>query len=254
MPILEVKNIARSFGGLKAVDRVSFSVEGGQIKAIIGPNGAGKTTLFNLIAGILEPHGGEVFFKGESIYGLPPHKIAQKGIFRTFQNVQLFSRMTVLENILVGHHRKMQASFFHAAFGVPALHREEKRAVKKVTAIAEMLNLTKHLHIQTSQLDFGTQRLVELARALAGEPELLLLDEPAAGLNIHETSQLASFIRQIRTSGITIVLIEHDMSLVMDVSDEIVVLSYGKKIAEGIPSEIQKNPEVIAVYLGNENA
>lgn len=254
MAFFEVINLHRAFGGLKAVDGVSFCVEKCQIKAIIGPNGAGKTTLFNCIAGSIKPHSGSVLYKGDSIFGLPPHKIAQKGILRTFQNIKLFSHMTVLENILVGIHRNMHTSFLNAAFALPSVHREEKEAREKALKIAELLNLKRYINIEARNLDFGSQRLLELARALASEPELLLLDEPAAGLNIYETLQLAEFIQKIRNMGITIILIEHDMSLVMDVSDEIVVLSSGKKIAEGIPSEIQKNPEVIAVYLGNDNA
>lgn len=254
MALLEVTNISRSFGGLRAVNGVSFGVERGSIKAVIGPNGAGKTTLFNLIAGSLKPDDGEVLYNGASIYGLPPYRIAAHGISRTFQNIKLFNHMSVRENIMVGRHVKSRAGFFQAFVPRPGTRREEKEIAVKAEELGVMLGLGDALDAEAGSLDFGRQRAVEFARALASEPELLLLDEPAAGLNIHETLELAALIGKIRAMGITILLIEHDMSLVMDISDEITVLSYGVKIAEGTPAEIQKNPEVVAVYLGDDNA
>lgn len=254
MALLEVKNIRRSFGGLKAVNDVSFDVAAGTIKAVIGPNGAGKTTLFNLIAGALKPDGGAVLFNGRSIYGLPPFRIAAAGISRTFQNIKLFANMTVAENIMVGRHTRSSAGFPSAMLSLPRTWREEREIEAKAIELARLFGIEDSLDAKASSLDFGRQRAVEFARALASEPELLLLDEPAAGLNIYETNELSKLITKIRGMGITILLIEHDMSLVMDISDEIVVLSYGEKIAEGPPCNVRNNPQVIAVYLGGDVA
>lgn len=254
MSILEVENLNRSFGGLHAVNDVTFDVMPNQIKAVIGPNGAGKTTLFNLIAGALESDSGEVKFHENRITNLPSHRVAEQGIARTFQNIKLYSNMTVLENVMIGRHVRTGAGFFAGLMNLPQTWKEEKEIHNKSMELIEMLGIAELADSDATSLAFGQQRTVEFARALAMEPELLLLDEPAAGLNIYETAEIAETIRKIRDWGITILIIEHDMSLVMDISDEITVLSSGKKIAEGIPEEIQRNDEVIKIYLGEEDA
>ena len=253
-PLLEVRGLHRRFGGLHAVHDVSFAVPRGAIKAIIGPNGAGKTTLFNLIAGTLPCHGGEVLFRGRPITGWKPYAIAGLGIARTFQTTQLFPRMTVLENVMVGRHPRTRCGLLTALFYPPRVWREERRTEQEALAILDDMGLRAHAREVTANLTFGRQRIVEFARALATEPELLLLDEPAAGLNVHETQELAELIRKIRRRGITCLVVEHDMSLVMDISDEILVLSQGRGIAEGPPHAIQANPEVIRTYLGDDDA
>ncbi len=252
--LLEVANLNRRFGGLQAVNDVSFTVASGMINGLIGPNGAGKTTLLNLISGTLKVDSGTIMFNGQPIHHLAPHKIAACGIFRTFQNIKLFSKMTVLENVMIGRHTKSKAGIAAGIFNLPRTHKEEKQIRERSMAILDMLGITDLADVDAQSLAFGQQRHVELARALAGEPTLLLLDEPAAGLNIHETEHLGELIRKIRSLGVTILLVEHDMSLVMTVSDEIVVLSFGEVIAEGKPRDIQKNQEVIRVYLGEDHA
>ncbi|MBN1533742.1 MAG: ABC transporter ATP-binding protein [Spirochaetes bacterium] len=254
MALLEVNNLCRSFGGLRAVNNVSFRVNTGTIKAVIGPNGAGKTTLFNLIAGALKPDGGSILFNGRSIYGLPPFRVAAAGISRTFQNIKLFGNMTVAENIMVGRHTRSGSGFAASMLSLPRTRREEREIAERAAELARLFGIEDVLDAGAASLDFGRQRAVEFARALASEPQLLLLDEPAAGLNIYETNELAKRIVRIRDMGITILLIEHDMSLVMDISDEIAVLSYGEKIAEGPPCNVRNNPQVIAVYLGGDVA
>jgi branched-chain amino acid transport system ATP-binding protein len=250
MPLLEVANLNRRFGGLHAVNDVSFTVTAGMIKGLIGPNGAGKTTVFNLISGMLRSDSGVILFNGQPIHHLAPHKIATSGIFRTFQNIKLFAKMTVLENVMIGRHTKSKAGMAAGLFNLPRTWKEEKQIRAHALAMLDLLGIAHLAHVDAQSLAFGQQRHVELARALAGEPTLLLLDEPAAGLNIHETEQLGELIRKIKSLGITMLLVEHDMSLVMTVCDELVVLSFGQVIAEGKPREIQKNPEVIRVYLG----
>lgn len=250
MALLEIENLHRHFGGLHAVGDVSFQVNSGQIKAVIGPNGAGKTTLFNLIAGALPPSSGVIRFQGREIQGRRPHEIATCGLARTYQNIKMFSGMTALENVMVGRHIQSRAGFLASMFHVPWSWPEEKAIRKKSMELLELLDIGDCAHTLATSLAFGQQRAVELARALAMEPSLLLLDEPAAGLNIYETAEVGRLITRIREMGITVLLVEHDMSLVMDISDEIVVLCFGRKIAEDLPSAIQQNPEVIKIYLG----
>jgi branched-chain amino acid transport system ATP-binding protein len=252
--ILETRSLNRYFGGLHAVNEVSFTTSRGQIKAIIGPNGAGKTTLFNLISGSMTPDSGSVLFMGVEITRLKPFAVAGLGLFRTFQTTKLFDHMTVLENVMVGRHTRSSAGFLSCMLHLPKTWKEERAIEKKAVEILEILQLESFKDEQAGNLPFGKQRLVEFARALSTEPKLLLLDEPAAGLNIHETGEMAELLLKIRDWGISLLIVEHDMSLIMDISDEILVLDQGLKIAEGKPEEIQKNPEVIKIYLGDDNA
>ncbi|MDD3813423.1 MAG: ABC transporter ATP-binding protein [Desulfocapsaceae bacterium] len=225
-------------------------MEPGQIKAVIGPNGAGKTTLFNLISGALAPSSGAVRFQGREIQGKQPHEIAVRGMARTYQNIKMFAGMTALENVMVGRHIQSRAGFLASMFHGPWTWPEEKAIRQRSMELLDLLEIADYAHVEATSLAFGQQRAVELARALAMEPSLLLLDEPAAGLNIYETAEVGRLITRIRDLGITVLLVEHDMSLVMDISDEIVVLCFGQKIAEDLPHAIQNNPEVIKIYLG----
>lgn len=250
MSLLEINHLHKRFGGLHAVNNVSFAVNQGDIKAVIGPNGAGKTTLFNLICGALPANSGSVLFNGKQILGYRPFQIAAIGISRTFQNIKMFPGMTALENVMVGLHTKSSSGFWAGMLHLPFTRHEEKEVRRRALELLELLDISAYADVEAASLAFGQQRAVEFARALASDPTLLLLDEPAAGLNIYETAEVARLITKIQQQGITVLLVEHDMSLVMDISDEIVVLSFGEHIAEGTPSEIQHNKEVIQIYLG----
>jgi branched-chain amino acid transport system ATP-binding protein len=250
--LLEVSGLSRRFGGLHAVKDVSFRVEQGMVKALIGPNGAGKTTLFNLVSGVLAPDAGSVTFKDRPIHGRPPHRVAAMGLSRTFQQIRLFAGMSALENVMVGCHVRSRAGFLAGMFHLPWTWREEREVERRAREALDVVGIGDLAGADATSLSYGQQRGVELARALASEPELLLLDEPAAGLNMRETVELAKLIGRIRARGITVLIVEHDMGLVMNVSDEVLVLSYGEKIADAAPRVVQRHPEVVRVYLGEE--
>ncbi len=250
--LLEVAGLSRRFGGLQAIADLSFSVPEGIVKAVIGPNGAGKTTLFNLVTGFAAPDAGTVRFRGASIGGLPPHAVAGHGIARTFQQIQLVPGMSALGNVLTGRHRHGRAGFLAGMLRTPASVREARAARERCRELLDFVGLAEVAGAEATSLPYGRQRLVELARALACEPALLLLDEPAAGLNMRETEEMAGTIRRIGETGVTVLLVEHDMALVMSVAHEVLVLSYGRRIADAPPREVQRDPEVVRVYLGEE--
>jgi branched-chain amino acid transport system ATP-binding protein len=248
--MLRVEGITQVFGGITALSDVAFSVQKGEIKGVIGPNGAGKTTLFNIITGIYRQTAGDVFLEGAKVSLLPPERLARRKMVRTFQNVELFGKMTVLENVMVGLHTKSRSGILSCALKLPNHLREERRIREKAMDCLEFAGIGEHAADTAENLPFGKGRLLEIARAMALEPKIILLDEPAAGLNSRETADLGHLIKRIRNSGVTVVLVEHDMELVMDICDSILVLNLGRKLAEGTPREIQENPEVIAAYLG----
>jgi len=250
MEILRVQDLTKDFGGIRALHNLNFKIKRGQIKALIGPNGAGKTTLLNIINGFLPSTHGKVFFEGEEITNLKPYVISRKGIGRTFQTPQVILDMSILENIMVGFYLETKSEFVISGLKTKGTIQEEKRIKEKSLEILEFLNLEKEPLSLAKNLPFAHMRLLEIGRAIATSPKLLLLDEPSAGLNISERDQLGKVFKKIRDSGVTIFFIEHDMDLVMDISDEIIVLNYGEKIAENTPSQIRRDEKVVSLYLG----
>lgn len=250
MTLLRIENLSKSFGGLMAVNEVSFDVEEGGVVGLIGPNGAGKTTVFNLITGNYQPNAGTVFFDGTNLVGLPTHTIVERGIARTFQTIRLFQNMSVLENVLAGCHCRMHTGALSAMLRTASQCAEEREAMTQAVSELEFVGLAHEWQNKAKNLSYGNQRLLEIARALATKPKLIVLDEPAGGMNDQETQELIQLIRQIQGRGITVLLIEHDMGLVMRVCSSLVVLEHGAKIAAGTPAEIQVNPAVIKAYLG----
>ena len=250
MALLEVKQLCIQFGGVKAVQNVSFSIEPGIVYAVIGPNGAGKTTLFNLITGVYTPTSGSILLDGESIGGKPPNELARRGVARTFQNLQICMNMSALENVMVGAHLRLDRNPLKAALRLPSIKRRDAELREESAELMRFVGLEKYIQARADSMPYGALKRLEIARALALRPRIIFLDEPAAGLNPKETIEVDELVRKVADSGVTVVLVEHDMKMVMNLSDRILVLDYGKKLAEGTGDEVRKNPDVIAAYLG----
>jgi branched-chain amino acid transport system ATP-binding protein len=250
MTMLQIENLSKSFGGLKAVQDVSFAVKQGSIHAVIGPNGAGKTTLFNLITGVYVPTSGKILFEGADVSGMPPDELARRGMSRTFQNLQVCMNMSAIDNVMVGAHLRLSQNLLGALLRIPSLRRSEKACRDEAAELMHFVGVGKYVDAAASQMSYGALKRLEIARALAARPKILLLDEPAAGLNHTETAEIEALIRKVADSGVTVVLVEHDMKLVMNLSDQLLVLDYGKKLAEGTADQVRANPDVIAAYLG----
>lgn len=251
MALLEVENLSKAFGGVKAVQDVSFSVERGLVYSVIGPNGAGKTTLFNLITGIYTPTEGEIRLDGQSIVGVAPHDLATKGMARTFQNLQICMNMSALENVMVGAHLQLDRNLVKAMLRFPGLARRDAQLKDEARRLMSFVGLESYWNLDASSMPYGALKRLEIARALAAKPQILFLDEPAAGLNSKETAEIDELVRKVADNNVTVVLVEHDMKMVMNISDRILVLDYGKKLTEGTAIEVRENPDVISAYLGS---
>ncbi|OAB55418.1 high-affinity branched-chain amino acid ABC transporter ATP-binding protein LivG [Leptolyngbya valderiana BDU 20041] len=252
MSQLAVEQLSIDFGGLRAIDKLSFEIAPGTIHSIIGPNGAGKTTLFNLITGIYTPSEGRILLDGEEVTGLPPHRLARRGMCRTFQNLQIFERMSAVENVMLGRHLHESKNLLSHLLRLPGVVAENRRSRAKALELLELVGLGAQADAPAGALPYGALKRLEIARALAGEPKMLLLDEPAAGCNAVETQEIDAVIQTVAGQGVTVVLVEHDMHLVMNISSHILVLDYGRKLAEGTAEEVRANPDVIAAYLGQQ--